>query len=188
MELTEPIESINRQLAELFGIDTESSRPIWRVVWADDQYEKRWIDITPEGFQLVHPQIFEVKKYMKHLRPFHVLERLVLVPVVNQREIPEFAKSYEPIHFFFDKNHNALPPKVYICKFIIDTIYAAQGKHSLRKYVDPDSTPEAREKRIAEMMEYLFDDESFLLGRTITGEAVAYTGEPKITSQTIEGE
>jgi hypothetical protein len=76
-------------------------------------------------------------------------------------------------------------PTFRACKFVIDSLYAALGKKSMAKYVDEmaKNPVETQEKNIKELMEELFGDESSLLGRTITGEAVAYTGEPKITSQ-----
>lgn len=181
MELTEPIESINRQLVDIFGLDTESGLPIFRIAATWDQFEKRLCSYSPEGFQLLYPQVREVYKYAQNdpdYRDKYVLERLVVVPAMQTEEIPTSIKSYEPLYFFADRNNNPLPPKFEICKFMIDTLYAALGKKSLAKYVDEDITPEAKQERINRLMEQLYGDESFLLGRTITGEAVGYTGAP----------
>lgn len=182
MELPERIEDINNQLIAEFGIATDNGKPMFRVVWADDQLEKRLLSHSPEGWQLIFPEVFEVKKYAKFCRDAYVLERLVVVPIVNQSELPSQAQSYEPLYFFWDKNRKPLPPKYYICKFIVDTVYAAMGKKSLAKYIDEEAKNpiEVREARIKELEEYLYGNESNLLGRTITGEAVGYTGEPKI--------
>lgn len=192
MELTEPIESINEQLISLFGIDSDTGRPMFRVVESWTQYEKRLSNVTPEGFKLQHPVVMEKPKYNQNdddWKDKHILERLVIVPVVNQNEIPSSAMSYEPLWVFKDNFNNPLPPRVDACKLVIDTMYAALGKKSLAKYVDEEAKNpiETREERINKLQEELFGDESSLLGRTITGEAVAYTGEPKIDAgQTIK--
>ena len=187
MESPEKIEDINNQLIAEFGIATDNGKPMFRVVWADDQLEKR-LQSHVDGMQLLHPEVREVKKYAKFSRDVYVLERLVVVPVANILDLPSAAQSYEPLHFFWDKNRMPLPPKFYICKFIIDTLYAAMGKKSMAKYVDAEAKNpvEVREARIKELEEYLFGDESDLLGRTITGEAVGYTGEPSIQTEPVK--
>jgi hypothetical protein len=195
MELTEPIESINKQLVSLFGIDSDTGRPMFRVVSSWDQYEKRLTNITPEGFKLQYPQVLEKPKYNQNdvdWKDKYILERLVIVPLANQEELPTSGMSYEPLWVFKDNMNNPLPPRVDACKLVIDTMYAALGKSSMAKYVDPEINPEqsAHEKamRVQELEEQLFGDESNLLLRTVTGEAVGYTGEPKITTPVKENE
>lgn len=182
MELTETVESINRQLIDLFGIDTITGLPIFRVVWSNNQLEKRLMDTTDTGIILLTPVVREVLKYKQWVRDKFILERLVLIPDVNQSELPAQKLSYEPLWVFQNSQGDPLPPALWACKFIIDTVYAAMGKRSLRKYVDVEeqNPVEEREKRIAMLTEELFGDESGLLGTTITGETVAYTGAPKI--------
>jgi hypothetical protein len=63
MELVESIETINEQLRRAYGIDSISSRPIYRVVWANDELEKRLMHFTDAGIQLLTPEIREVPKY-----------------------------------------------------------------------------------------------------------------------------
>ena len=192
MELTEPIESINKQLRNLFGIDSDTGRPIFRVVESWTQYEKRFSNYTVEGFQLQRPEVMELPKYDQRdldYKDCYILERLVIVPAIHEQEMIE-VQSYEPLWVFRGKDRNGndvpVPPKVDACKFIIDTVYAAQGKKSLVKYADPEATEvaaiEEKRKRVDGLVEELFGDESSLLGRTITGEAVGYTGPPKIQS------
>ncbi len=181
MELTESIESINRQIIDLFGIDTVTGDAMWRVVWSEDQYEKRLVDTTPEGLFLLTPVVREVSKYKQWVHEKWVLERLVLVPDVNKNELPSQKVSYEPIWVFEDKEGDSLPPTVWACKFIIDTVYAAMGKRGLRKYVDEEekNPVETREKRIDKLQEELFGDESGLLGTTITGESIIVPQDTK---------
>ena len=90
----------------------------------------------------------EVKKY-PYLRHLYVLERLVLVPEENQYELPTAKRSYEPLWAFVDADQNPVPPIWTAVKFIIDTLYAALGKKSMRKYVDSElnTTKEGREQR-----------------------------------------
>lgn len=171
--LTESIETINRQLREQFGIDTASKSPMFRVVWSEDQYEKRLMDVTDEGLILLTPQVREVKKYSQWIKERYVLESLVLVPEQNQAELAGLKVSYEPLWVFSDNKGDYLPPAFWACKFVIDTRNAAMGKTSLKKYVDEEALhpEETKEKRIAEYMEQLFGDESSLAYRTVTGEA-----------------
>jgi hypothetical protein len=185
MELTEPIESINQQLIDLFGIDTITGQPMFRVIWAADQYEKRLSKYTLEGLELIHPEIQLLPKYDQRdldYKERYILERLVLVPEVNQNEIAT-KLSYEPLWVFRDRFNNYLPPTLWASKFAIDCVYAAMGKCSLAKYKHPEKNQETslqlQKERVDKLEEELFGDESMLLGRTITGEAVGYTGEKK---------
>ncbi len=181
-ELPADVKQININLRNLFGIDTETSRPMWRVSWSNDQYEKRLTDRTPEGLQLLQPIVKELPKY-QWIKSRWILERLCLVPLVNMAELPSQTQSYECMWIFqHARTEEALPPNLQVAKFVVDTVYAAMGKSSMARYIDEESKNpiESREKRINELTEALFGDESSLLGRTVTGEAVAYTGEPKI--------
>lgn len=183
--IPQEIIEINKQLKHHFGIDTVTSEPIWRVSWSSDQFEKRLSEYTPEGLQLLNPEVQLLPKY-QHCPDRWVLERLVLIPDVHLMELPTQKQSYECMHEFSNAyNGEMIVPTFRACKFVVDTVYAAMGKKSMRKYVDEEAKNpiESQEKRINELMEELFGSESSLLGRTVTGEAVAYTGEPKITSQ-----
>ena len=176
MELTEPIESINSQLVDLFGIDTITGKPLFRIVWSEDQFEKRLTSFTDNGLALLYPEVRLLPKYRQWIQNKYVLERLCVVPEINQDEIPTDKLSYEPIWVFEKKDGVAIPPTLWASKFVIDSLYAAIGKKSLRKYIDDEAKnpDEHKEKRLKEYEEQLFGDESSLLGRTITGEAVGY--------------
>lgn len=181
MELTEKLNEINRQLKELFGIDTASTQPIWRIVWSEDQFEHRlgtYDDITPGGLYIrTVTEVRYVPKYRQWIHEKYVLERLVAVPDQNADELPTVKMSYEPIWVFEDKHGNYLPPKLEASKFIIDTIYAAQyGTKNLKKYHDPENSQEAQlelqKKRVDNIMEELWGDQSSLQGTTKTGETI----------------
>lgn len=185
-ELTETIDSINNQLVDLFGIDTVTGLPIWRVVWSEDQFEKRfgtYDDYSSEGLYIrTVTEVRVVPKYKQWLHDTYILERLVLVPDSDKEEMLEAKLSYEPIYPFLDKNNKPLPPKIQACKFIVDTIYSVQAVHKamitgsenadrpLARYSDGLTAENARdeqEKRIKELENELFGDESSLMGTTI---------------------
>ncbi len=181
MELTEPIESINKQLIDLFGVDTVTGQAIWRVVWSEDQFEDRlgtYDDYSSGGIWLRQvTEVRRVPKYRQWIKELFVLERLVVIPEANKRELPDIQVSYEPLFPFWDKNGKYLPPKLIVAKFVIDTIYAAQGRASLARYKDPEAESmeasiEIKRKRIEELQDYLYGDMSGLHGMTITGESV----------------
>ena len=175
MELTESIESINSQLIDLFGIDTATGKPMFRVVWSEDQFEMRKTDKTDSGIQLLQPVVKLLPKYRQWITEKYVLERLVIVPAINLDELVGTKLSYEPLWVFKTKDNLYVPPALWACKFVIDTLYAALGKQSLAKYVDDEAEnpEEVKRQRVDKLEEELFGDESFLLGRTITGEAIA---------------
>jgi len=164
----EAITTLNQRLIDHFGLDTDSTKPMFRIVWADDQLEKRMMDTLDSGIQLLYPVVREVKKY-SYLREVWVLERLVVVPDFQQKELADVKLSYEPIWVFVDATGNPLPPAWEPTKLIVDTLYAALGKKSLAKYKDNESTPEAREERVIKLQEELFGDESGLYGKTAPG-------------------
>jgi len=185
MELAEPIESINGQLVDLFGVDTGTGQAMFRVVWSEDQFEKRLTDRTDSGIQLLIPVVKLLPKYRQWIHEKYVLERLVIVPETNISELAGLKLSYEPLWVFKSDKDEYVPPTLWGSKFVIDTLYAAIGKQSLAKYVDEESKHpiEAREKRIGKLTEELFGDESSLLGRTITGEAIAMPQSYKIAQK-----
>ena len=169
MELVERIEDLNTRLVEHFGISTDTSEPIWRIVWSDDQFEKRlgvYDDITPNGIYLrTVKEVRLVPKYRQWIQSKFILERLVAVPDMNIEELPTVRLSYEPIWTFQDANENFLPPKWDAIKFIIDTIYAAQyGTHNLKKYIDDEASQEMaidkKNKEVDSIMEHLWGDQS----------------------------
>jgi len=187
-DIPQEITEINRQLKEHFGIDSDDGvSPIWRLVWSEDQYEHRLTNHSREGFELPYPQVRLLPKYKQWINPpCWVLERLVVVPIQNLNELPSQAKSYEPIHPFLNpKTEMPIDPVFRACKFLVDCIYAAQGKRSMAKYVDEEALhpEESRKERIDNLVLELFGDESMLMGRTVTGEAVGFTTSKILTEE-----
>lgn len=165
----ETLEVLNQRLIEYFGIDTSTGDPIFRIVWSDDQTEKRLVPTLDTGIQLLHPEVREVKKY-PYIQHLYVLERLVIVPEENIQELVGLKMSYEPIWVYCDQYRNPLPPIWNATKFAIDCLFAAIGKKSLRKYVEDEknTTEEGRQQKISELQQELFGNE------TDVGDALAY--------------
>lgn len=162
----ESVVALNQRLIDHFGLDTETGRPLFRIVWADDQTERVLTDRLDSGIQLVHPIMATRRKY-PYLRGLHVLERLVIIPEEQQEELGGLKTSYEPIWTFATDSGAPLPPKWEVTEIVIDTLYAALGKKSLAKYTE-DTSPEAQEEKIIKLQQELFGNE------TDTGDALRY--------------
>lgn len=135
----------------------EDGRPNFRVVWSDDQIEKRWVTHTGSGLQLIHPVVKEVKKY-GYIKERYVMERLV--PIVGETDLTT-KTSYEPCRVFADKWSRFLPPRVDVCIFVIDSLhYAAGHPSSLAKYSDPMKEKDYFDKELSKAEEDLFGNES----------------------------
>lgn len=170
--MAENIDTINQFLMDTFGIDTDDSSPIFRVVWAPNQTEKREVHHTDMGVILLHPEVREMPKY-PWIHEAYVLERRVLVPDQNLKELAGVKKSYEPIWAFYDAEGTPVPPTIQGCKFVVDVLYAGLGKSGMAKYKDPEAglaPEELYEKRQAEIdiiQEELFGNESGLKQSTL---------------------
>jgi hypothetical protein len=164
----EQIETLNQRLIDHYGMDL-AGRPMFRIVWANNETEKRLMSTTDSGIMLLSPQVREVKKY-PYLKNLYVLEHLVLIPEVNADELPASRMSYEPIWAYRDGKNAPLPPVWGPTKFLIDVMLAAVGKRNLAKYVDDEknTTPEGRDQRIAELQQELFGND------TETSDAIRY--------------
>lgn len=165
----ESIETLNQRLIDFYGNDSNTGKPIFRIVWANDQTEQRLVDTIDGYIQLLFPEVREVKKY-PYMKDLYVLERLVVVPEVNEKELPVSKLSYEPVWAYCNAKREPVPPIWQATKFIVDTIYAALGKQSLAKYVDDEknTTKEGRQQRIDDLQKELFGNE------TSAGDALRY--------------
>lgn len=175
---------INNGLKDRYGIDTITGAAVWRVVWSDDQFEKRlgtFRDITPSGIYLrTVTEVREVPKYRQWIELRYILERLVIVPDYQVQELAGNKISYEPIFTFGITGY--LPPKMEVCEIVIDSIYLAQygPKQSALKAkwlendpeLNPEQANEAKRKRIESLVDYFWGDSSGLGGTTISGESI----------------
>lgn len=164
-ELAESIEHINNQLVAAFGSELLAGNlPTWRVVFANEQIEKRVMTHTDEGFELIHPEVREVKKYNSaEFDGFYILERLVPVSGRIEDGTTDLVTkvSYEPAWAFRSAKGEYLPPRFDVCVFIIESIYAQASKAGTHvKYKDPELSPEYRAKMLDDMMNTLFGNET----------------------------
>jgi hypothetical protein len=165
----ESIETLNMRLIDFFGTDASTARPMFRIVWANDETEKRLIETSEAGVDYLFPQVELVKKY-PYLKDLYILEQLVAVPDVNAEELPTSKVSYEPLWAYCNDKREPRPPTWPATKMVIDVMFAAKGVTSLRKYVDSElnTTEDGRQERIKLIHEELFGDE------TETGDALRY--------------
>jgi len=190
------VKVINSQLKDLYGIDIVTGLPIFRIVWSDDEMEHRngtFDDYTSTGIYIrTVTETRYLPKYRQWIHGRHILERLVLVPESQQQELPAAKISYEPLWVFRKGDDNEtpegyLPPRLDACKFIVDSVLAAQAvstmmltgkeqrnKSSLARYKDPaagKSTEEIiahKKKQIDNIVEELYGDETGLMGSTLS--------------------
>lgn len=158
MELVEPIERINEILSRQYGLH-DDGRPRFRVVWSEDQLEKRLTTHTKEGIELMYPEVIERKKY-QYIQDRYILEQLSIVPENDPNNDLTEKLSYEPLWTFQDRFENYLPPRIDACIFLINNLYEAteRANKGLKNVIKED--PEAAAKELAQIEEYLFGNET----------------------------
>lgn len=117
---------VNRQLEVLYGKDISSEKPIYRVVFSDDQYETRYGTFRHFiGNSLIREtkEIATVPKY-PFIRHRFVLERLMYHTNPELIENP----SYEPIYNFEDKTGTELPVELWVCQTRIQLLFSEGPK------------------------------------------------------------
>jgi len=175
------VDRINIQLRREFGVDMTSDRPNYRVVWSNDQYEKRLMHYTDKGVELLSPEVREVPKYKQWAADRYILERLSFIGEMDAaKEMTVHKISYEPIWSFVDNKMNYLPPRYEVAKIIIDALHAKiHGDNSLAKYKDKTNDPEETARRVEAIQHELFGEE------TATGDALAH-GEAIVVPRNYE--
>lgn len=177
MELRETIESINAKLLEEYGTEFGNA-PKFRVVFSDDQFEKRWTDRTDEGFELLHPEVRLLPKYRQFVREKYILERLL--PVVGETDLITKV-SYEPAWVFQDKKGNYLPPFYEGCKHVIESIFSAIDKAgTFTKYKDKNVSLEERAAQLKKVEDELFGNETEVGDHLAYGTGVTVPGNETI--------
>jgi hypothetical protein len=181
----ERIEDLNQRLIDTYGLDTSSSDPIWRIVYAWDQFEHRYgeyEDRTSSG--LFIRRVTEtrlVPKYRQWIREgYYVLENLCVVPVSQLMDLPATKVSYEPIFVYQNFTKNIpLPPIWSVTKLVIDGVHLAMGKRNgYARYKDMDI--KEREKEFQEMYDYLYGDATDLTDALRNREAIVVPGSKEI--------
>lgn len=162
----------NELLIKDFGIDSISSKPMFRIVWANNEMEKRLTKYTDSGVELLTPEVREVPKYRQWAKNRYILERLCVVAVMTkeQMEMTVNRITYEPLWSFVDNKLEYLEPNYDVAKLVINAVLAAlhQDGSFGAKYKDPALDPEDTQRRVAALQEELFGNE------TDTGDALAH--------------
>ena len=159
MELRESIESINEKLLSEFGKDLDG-RARFRVVFSEDQYEKRLTEYTDEGFLLARPEVRKLPKYKQWIHQKYILEHLI--PLPEGSDLTE-KMDYEPIWTFQDKSGNYLPPFFDGCKFVIESMLMAMGRRdTFVRYRDKNVSKEEHEAHLQKVQDELFGNETDL--------------------------
>ncbi|SRR6266496_1570150 len=154
------IDSINKTLHENYRV--LDGRPIYRLVWSDNQLEKRFSDKWCDyyGHILIRSEykaVRTIKKYWHITPPCWILEKLVFLP--SSWHVKELVKelveahngSYEPVYTFRDAKNNPLPVVFEVVDFIL------QGLHAPRRRTASDMD-KIREIEEAEEVKY-FENE-----------------------------
>lgn len=175
MFIPESLEIINKRLSDYYG-KFEDGRQNWRVVWSDDQVEKRLMSHTDEGFELLTPVVREVKKY-SYIKHKYVLERLIPIPSFHGQDLVD-KTSYEPVWTFEDSQGNPLPPiweAIYLLIQVVKENLAGAGKKTPYKLPEEmGNTPEAISARVDKLHEQLFGNETSLTDALGSDSAVGY--------------
>ena len=170
--------SINTKLRDYYGSMGEGL-PRYRVVWANDQFEKKLCTHTPEGLELIHPIVDERPKYYKYWENKYVLEGFTDVP--SGTDMLE-KYSYEPIFTFEDAHENPLYPDWRVIRIIIETI-RHNVEHGVAKYVDPmlepESAKEEQKKSTDRIYQEYYGNESDKTDSLMLGSGVSLSGPKK---------
>jgi len=118
--MLDELEKLNLKLASEFGY-FDGYTPNWRVIWSDDELEKRFVTHTPEGLELLYKEVREIPKYRQWIHKKFVLERVLPIPEGVETDL--------------------------VIKLIVETVYNAARQAVGIKYKDPDSIPEDKKER-----------------------------------------
>lgn len=144
METSEKIETINKFLRNKYGIDTVTGKPMWKLVWSEDEYEYRkdlytdW-DETGTIFLREVEEVRYVKRF-NYITDRYVLVNLQGIPLINQDQLQGMKMSYEPIWTFeTPSTQKYIPPAADACEYIIDEINKKLGRggHKKVEYKNP---------------------------------------------------
>jgi hypothetical protein len=188
--MIETLPAMNKRLIDDFGL-FEDGRPNFRIVWSEDQIEKRKVWQTDEGFHLLSPQVKEVKKY-PYLPNTYLLERLFGVDENNFSDLVT-KTSYECIWAFRTDLGEPVQPVYKFVKLLVETLLEnekrARDTNEPPKYVMPElekQTPEAIEQRIKIIQEQLYGNETEVGDALHLDEAVGYGPRQRSESKNIK--
>lgn len=162
------IDITNQRLADIYG--KVENLPRFRVVWSEDEIEKRKVNKSPEGFHLLNSIVIEVPKYRQWIHEKYILERLTIIDEFAETELVGKI-SYEPLFVFETNKGQSLYPRWDAIRIIIENVQEQiRTAGFYTKYKDP--SPEEKESvqvaKIKALQEELFGNESKV------GDSLAY--------------
>ena len=166
----EDLAIINQRLIDRYG-RYNTNQPFFRLVWANDQYEKRWMTHTDEGMELIHKEVREVPKYWDK-RDRYVLEGLQEIPPGAITDLTRNT-SYEPMWTFQGSDGNYLLPRWDAIIIILESVKRMQEFGQVYTRYQEPSAEEVKEiyrQEVDKMEKELFGNE------TLVGDSLAYGG------------
>ena len=169
--------STNKVLKDRFGHDL-LGRPHFRVVWSDDQIERRmgtFHEFYGDIFVRSRFGVDDVPKYQKYAEHSWVLERLTWIPRnLNKELVPltDDGATYEPVYVYSTPPGDMAPPPM---KALIFTIHCFRNP---QKYTPADfarADKEAEDKEVEDFVEIMDDDLPLLSHGLADGSAVSFS-------------
>lgn len=148
----ESIETLNERLLNLHGKFADTTLPLWRVSYSDEQFEKR----------LVNGLMLEVKKY-PWIKFRYILERAMPIAPTDSFDLGGIKFSFEPVWVFEDRYGNPLPPLWAAIEAILDSVARASARAVGARYKNPEDGNDPLEiklERVKKMEKALFGNES----------------------------
>jgi hypothetical protein len=166
---------MNRYLFDWYG--ATDGKQHFRIVWSEDQLEKRITQYTSEGLQLLRPEVRELPKYRQWIHSKYLIEKLTAVPRFVETDLVE-ELSYEPLFVFENGKGDFLPPHLGVTRKAIEVTLCNLGASGVVRYKDPradgNNGVEAQEQERKELMEYLYANETPIGDALATRSGVAY--------------
>jgi hypothetical protein len=173
----ESIEEINRRLADEFG--KLENLPRYRVVFSNDQLEKRLTKFTDSGIELLFAEVREVPKYQDISNKW-ILEKLYPSDMFNDIDTTE-KLFYTVVWTFKTPRGEKIQPSYGACKFVCELIENnMRGSNTIAKYKEDNETKEQYEARIKKIEEDLFGNESSITDALAYQHGVSFAGVSKM--------
>lgn len=167
--------ALNKWLADIYGRRVDDGQPNFRVVWSEDQYEKRrgeFAHYIDDLFLYRKKEVVEVKKY-PYILCRYVLERYQVN--THPEEIVGVNFSYEPLWCIMDKNGNYLPPKREALAYFLDYLLFEKKPRLTQSDFDEQERKEIEAEQKA-FHEYLDNEVPALPAAIKRGEAAFIPG------------
>ena len=164
------VERINKEIKLLYGSNL-SGNSHFRIVWSDDQLEYRkgvFNDFYGSIFIRTFEGVKQVPKY-NYINSRWILE--VFVPPILNTALPN-QDGYEPLYVFESAKGEYLPPKLQVCKIIIDHVMNPQMNSLQRKELFETVDKKSFDKDVEYFKDEIEDGSSYMAGLLRAGEAI----------------